>query len=150
MDFVVLNMDVNTRTPLILERPFLSTANANIDVGAGEIHLNINGEEERFTFKPKVEQCSHVRMIDRKISNLVQEGEVAPTKPKDKAFNGRHQSKNSKPINKAKGNKKTKIKNTPAKASPTSLPPKRTKKVWRVKRASSESSTPGLDEPKIN
>jgi hypothetical protein len=149
VDFVVLDMDVDTRTPLILGRPFLSTANA-IDVGAGEICLNINDEEEWFTFKPKVEQCSQVQMIDRKISNLVEEGEVAPTKPKDKAFNRRHQPKKSKAINKVKGEKKMKIKNTPAKAPPTSSPPKRTKKVWRLKRASSESSTPGPDEPKIN
>jgi hypothetical protein len=42
------------------------------------------------------------------------------------------------------------IKNTPSKASLTSSPPKKTKKVWWVKRASSESSTPGSDEPKIN
>jgi hypothetical protein len=140
MDFFVLNMDVDTRTPLILGRPFLSITNANIDVGAGEICLHINDEEEQFTFRPKVEQCSQVQMIDRKISNLVQEGEVAPTKPKDKAFNGRHQPKKSKAINKAKGEKKTEIKNTPAKASPTSAPPKKTKKVWRVKKALSESS----------
>jgi hypothetical protein len=53
VDFVVLDMDVNTRMPLILGGPFLSTANANIDVGAGEIRLNINSEEERFTFRPK-------------------------------------------------------------------------------------------------
>jgi hypothetical protein len=90
VDFIVLNMDVDTTMPLILGRPLLSTANANIDVGAGEIRLNINGEEERFTFKPKVEQCSQVRMVDRKISNYVQEDEVAPTKPKVKAFKGRH------------------------------------------------------------
>jgi hypothetical protein len=128
----------------------LSTANANIDVGAGEIRLNINGEEERFTCKPKVEQCSQVRMVDRKISDLVQEDKVAPTKPKVKSFNGRHQHTKSKPINKAKGGKKMEIKNTPAKASPTSSPLKKTKKVWRVKRASFESSTPGPDEPKIN
>jgi hypothetical protein len=44
--FVVLDMDVDTRTPLILERPFLSTANANIDIGAKEIRLNINCKEE--------------------------------------------------------------------------------------------------------
>jgi hypothetical protein len=71
VDFVILDMDVDTRTPLILGRPFLSTANANNDVGAREILLNINGEEEWFTFKPKVEQCSQVRMVDRKLSNLV-------------------------------------------------------------------------------
>jgi hypothetical protein len=129
----------------------LSTANAIIDVGVGEIRLNINGEEEWFTFKPKVEQCSQVRMVDRKISDLVQEGEVTPTKHKVKSFNGQHQPKKSKAISKANGGgKKTESKNTLAKASPTSSPPKKTKNVWRVKRASSESSTPGPDEPKIN
>jgi hypothetical protein len=148
VDFTVLDMDVDTRMPLILGRPFLSTANANVDVGARVNRLNINGEKERFTFKPKVKQCSQVRMVDRKISNHVQEDEVAPTKPKMKAFNGRYRPK--KETNKAKGEKKTESKNTPAKASPTSSPPKKTKKVWHVKRESSESSTPGPDESKIN
>jgi hypothetical protein len=148
VDFTVLDMDVDTRMPLFFGRPFLSTANANVDVGARVNRLNINGEKERFTFKPKVKQCSQVRMVDRKISNHVQEDEVAPTKPKMKAFNGRYRPK--KETNKAKGEKKTESKNTPAKASPTSSPPKKTKKVWHVKRESSESSTPGPDESKIN
>jgi hypothetical protein len=103
-------------------------------------------------------------MVDRKISDLVQEEKVAPTKPmvdslittmrkhweQDKASNGHHQPKKSKPINNSKGGKKTEIKNTPAKASLSSSPPKKTKKEWRVKGASSESSTPGPDEPKPN
>jgi len=55
VDFVVLDMEVDTKTPLILGRPFLSTAEANIDVGAREVHLNINGRRETFAFKPKVE-----------------------------------------------------------------------------------------------
>jgi hypothetical protein len=55
---------------------------------------------------------------------------VAPTKPKVKAFNECHQPNMSKRNNKAKGKKKTKIKNTTAKASLTSSPPKKTKKVW--------------------
>jgi hypothetical protein len=76
------HMDVDKRTPLILRRPFLSTSNANIDVGTGEIRLNINSEEERFTFKPKVEQCSQVRMVDRKLSNLAQENEVDGPSPR--------------------------------------------------------------------
>jgi hypothetical protein len=58
VDFVILDMEVNAKTPLILGRPFLSTANAHIDVGAGEIQLNINGQKKRFAFRPKVEQCS--------------------------------------------------------------------------------------------
>jgi hypothetical protein len=146
----VLDMDVDTRTSLILGRPFLSTANANIDVRAREIRLNINGEEERFTFKPNVEECSQVQMVDRKISNYVQEDKVAPTKTKVKAFKGRHQPKKVKEVNKAKGGKKTDTTNTPTKASPTSSPLKKTKKVWRVKKASSEFSTPIPDESKIN
>ena len=77
VDFVVLDMDVNTKTPLILGRPFLSTANANIDVGAGEIHLNINGKDEKFEFKPKVEQGSQVRVIHRENTNPEQEVEEA-------------------------------------------------------------------------
>jgi hypothetical protein len=66
-------------------------------------------------------------MIDRKNSDIVQEEKVAPTKPKVKAFNEHHQPKKSKPINKAKVGGETKIKNTPAKASPTSSPLKKTK-----------------------
>jgi hypothetical protein len=71
---------------------------------------------------------------------------VAPTKPKVKTLNGRHQPKRLKAINKAKG-EKTKTKKTPTKASPTSSPPKNTKKGWRVKRV---SSTSGSDESKTN
>ena len=44
----------------------MSTANASIDVGAGEIQLNINGQKETFAFKLKVEQCSQVKAINRK------------------------------------------------------------------------------------
>ena len=64
--FVVLDMEVDTKTPLILGRPFLSTANTHIEVGAGVIQLNINGQKEKFAFKPKVEQCSQVKEVHRK------------------------------------------------------------------------------------
>jgi hypothetical protein len=50
IDFIVLDIEVDTKKPLILGRPFLSTANAHIDAGAGEIQLNINGQTERFSF----------------------------------------------------------------------------------------------------
>ena len=46
VDFVVLDMQEDMKTPLILGRPFLSTTNAHIDVGAGEIKFHINGKEE--------------------------------------------------------------------------------------------------------
>ncbi|WVZ50245.1 hypothetical protein U9M48_001519 [Paspalum notatum var. saurae] len=60
VDFVVQDMEIDSKTPLILGRPFLSTADATIDVGAGKVHLNINGKET-FAFKPKVEQCNKVQ-----------------------------------------------------------------------------------------
>jgi hypothetical protein len=164
VDFIVLDMDVDTRTPLILGGPFLGTAKANIDVGAGEIRLNLNGEEEQFTFRATVQQCLQVRIVDRKNSNCLQEDEVAPTKPKvdsliatmrksrekDKASKGCHQTRKLKAINKAKWKRKTETQNTPAKASPTSAPLMKTKRMLHVKGALSESSTPGPNESKIN
>jgi hypothetical protein len=138
---------------------------ARIDVRAGKIHFPIGRRNMTFKFQANEEQCYLVQDEEargwRKPRSQYKKEKVAPTKPKvdslitmmrkhweqDKAFNGRRQPKKSKAINKAKGEKKTEIKNTPAKGSPTSSPPKRTKKVWRVKRASSESSTPGRTSP---
>lgn len=74
VDFVVLDMEVDTKTPLILGRPFLSTANAHIDVGAGVIQLNINGQKETFTFRPKEENCSQVTQIRLKENSEKQLG----------------------------------------------------------------------------
>jgi hypothetical protein len=72
VDFVVLEMDVYRWTPLILGRPFLSTAGATIDVVAGIIKLNINGKEETFTFKPMgTEQCNQVMVTIRPERNAM-------------------------------------------------------------------------------
>ena len=38
IDFVVLDMQEDMKTPLILGRPFLSTTNAHIDVGAKKLN----------------------------------------------------------------------------------------------------------------
>jgi hypothetical protein len=46
IDFVVLDMHPDSKVSLILGRPFLSTANAHIDIGKGEIKFTINGQEE--------------------------------------------------------------------------------------------------------
>ncbi|KAJ1295898.1 hypothetical protein BS78_01G258600 [Paspalum vaginatum] len=61
VDFMVLDMDIDVKTPLIIGQPFLCTADASIDVGAREVHLNINGMKETFTFHPKVEKCNQVK-----------------------------------------------------------------------------------------
>ena len=60
VDFVVLDMQEDMKTPLILGRPFLSTTNVHIDVGAREIKFHINRKEEWFAFKPRPEQCSNL------------------------------------------------------------------------------------------
>jgi hypothetical protein len=66
MDFVVLKMDVCRQIPLILGRPFLSTAAAMIDVPTGIIKLNISGKDDAFTFKPKgTEQWNQVLVTIR-------------------------------------------------------------------------------------
>ena len=69
VDFVVLDMEVDAKTPLNLGRPFLSTTNAHIDVGAGEIQLNINGQIEKFAF----------RTFNRKKPEKAQEKTSTPT-----------------------------------------------------------------------
>ena len=80
IDFVILDMEVDTNTPLILGRPFLSIANRSIDVGAGEIQLNINGQKETFAFKPKIEQCSQVKAInwEKKSENESEKPSIPP------------------------------------------------------------------------
>ena len=54
VDFVVLDMDISKDTPLILGRPFLSTAGSQINVGSGEIRFNINGKEKGSHFSPRL------------------------------------------------------------------------------------------------
>jgi hypothetical protein len=63
VDFVVLDMQLDSNVSLILGRPFLSTANAHIDVRIGEVKFNINGREERFPFKPKSGLSTTANMI---------------------------------------------------------------------------------------
>jgi hypothetical protein len=45
---------------LILGRPFLKTVGATIDVGKGEIMLDINGEKSSFKFRPRLEACNMI------------------------------------------------------------------------------------------
>ena len=67
VDFVVLDMQEDMKTPLILGRPFLSTTNAHIDVRAREIKFHINGKEERFAFKARLEQCSNLEWLEKPV-----------------------------------------------------------------------------------
>jgi hypothetical protein len=72
VDFMVLDMQPDSRVSLILGRPFLSTANARINVGGGEITFEINGKVEKFAFRPRPELKAN--MIDQEKS----EGPLSP------------------------------------------------------------------------
>jgi hypothetical protein len=61
VDFVVLDMHPDSKVSPILRRPFLSTANAHIDVGKRSIKFTINGQEEQF-IESKQELNSSVKM----------------------------------------------------------------------------------------
>jgi hypothetical protein len=69
VDFVVLDMQPDSKVSLILGRPFLSTVNAHIDVGEGEIKFNINGKEERFTFMPRPELTANMVLQEKNQSS---------------------------------------------------------------------------------
>jgi hypothetical protein len=58
-------MHTDSRVSLILGRPFLSTANARINVGGGKIIFEINGKEEKFAFRPRSELSINANMIDQ-------------------------------------------------------------------------------------
>jgi hypothetical protein len=66
VDFVVLEMHPDSKISLILRRPFLSMANAHIDIGIGEVKFNINGREERFPFRSRPELNLKANMISEK------------------------------------------------------------------------------------
>ena len=44
MDFVVLDMEEDEKVPLILEKPFLATSRAPIDLESGELTLRVGDD----------------------------------------------------------------------------------------------------------
>jgi len=102
VDYVILDMEVNSGIPLILGRSFLSMTTAHIDVGVGVIQLNINGQKERFGFKPKDEQCSQIKSFNRKESvkelekpySLIEFVENLRTREEIKEYNQRNAKRN--------------------------------------------------------
>jgi hypothetical protein len=65
VDFLVLDMHPDSRVSLIFKRPFLSTANACINVGRGEITFEINVKGEKFAFRPRPKLSINANMIDQ-------------------------------------------------------------------------------------
>ncbi|KAL0438800.1 UNVERIFIED_CONTAM: Retrovirus-related Pol polyprotein from transposon [Sesamum latifolium] len=61
VDFVVLDMEEDANTPLILDRPFLVTSKALIDVQKGQLTLRINDEEVVFNVFKAIK---HPQIVD--------------------------------------------------------------------------------------
>ncbi|XP_022019247.1 uncharacterized protein LOC110919284 [Helianthus annuus] len=51
VDFVILDMDEDSRVPLILGRPFLNTSRTIVDVATEQITLRVNDEHVTFDIK---------------------------------------------------------------------------------------------------
>ncbi|CAN6547022.1 unnamed protein product [Malus baccata var. baccata] len=68
-DFLVLDMKEDQNIPILLGRPFLTTAGALIDVKAGTLKLRVQGESiefkmfEALKLPADVEECSNIELI---------------------------------------------------------------------------------------
>ena len=158
VDFVVLDMPVNPRMPLILGRPFLKATAATIDVRNELISLKVNGQRLHYYFEPRAE-----RPVDR-----VDYGSASRdhwTTRSDSHFDYPRQNlalseekgmpwKVVKPRRGRKRQEKAKapVSTVAVTGGPTALPavptsPKTPKKVWRAKSdKASTSSSPGTEE----
>ena len=80
----------------------MSLTTAHIDAGVGVIQLNINGQKERFGFKPKDERCSQIKSFNRKESvkelempySLIEFVENLRTREEIKVYNQRNAKRN--------------------------------------------------------
>ena len=76
--------------------------NAHIDAGVGVIQLRINGQKERFGFRPKDEQCSQIKSFNRKKSvkelekpySLIEFMENLRTREEIKVYNQQNAKRN--------------------------------------------------------
>jgi hypothetical protein len=114
-------MGEREKPPLILERPFLKTVGATIDVGKGEIMFDINGERSSFKFRPRLEACN---MIE--VKNVSPHRRVIKKEPREK------KGLNKKKEPKKKGVKKIKEVVASVKTK-EEKPPVKTKKMTKLK-----------------
>jgi hypothetical protein len=156
VDFVVLDMETTKESLLILGRHFLSTAGAQIDVGAGEIRFNINGKEEKFDFWPRQEQCSMIRIKYRPNPQGIKEVEIQPQLMDNlvKKSKKRPELKKNNPTKKKKKHQKLfphrpkehqGVQTKGTYSTPT--PPKKINMVWRTKVTTFASTSPRSNVP---
>ena len=70
-DFVVMKMEEDARIPIILERPFLATMRAMIDVKNGKFFLHVGDEKVEFHLPQSIanptldDSCCRVDVLDK-------------------------------------------------------------------------------------
>ncbi|XP_021743111.1 uncharacterized protein LOC110709208 [Chenopodium quinoa] len=74
-DFVVMEMEEDTRVPLILGRPFLNTAGVVIDMKEGRLTLNVGDEKISFSFsqtlkKPLIDEFHKIDTLERDLEEF--------------------------------------------------------------------------------
>ena len=55
-DFVILDCEVDFEVPIILERSFLATGRALVDMGKGQMKFRLNNEEKTFNICRSIKQ----------------------------------------------------------------------------------------------
>jgi hypothetical protein len=156
VDFVVLDMETTKESLLILGRRFLSTAGAQIDVGAEEIRFNINGKEEKFDFWPRQEQCSMIRIKYRPNPQGIKEVEIQPQlmdslvkkskkRPELKKNNRTKKRRNTKSCSHTAQKEHQGVETKGTYSTPT--PPKKINMVWRTKVTTFASTSPRSNVP---
>ena len=77
VDFVVLDMEKDGEIPLILDRPFLATGRALIDVHSGNLTLKVNDKEVRFNFYDTMnfydggQLCNRISVVDECVKGVI-------------------------------------------------------------------------------
>ncbi|XP_022040294.1 uncharacterized protein LOC110942840 [Helianthus annuus] len=74
-DFVILDMDVDLKIPIILGRPFLTTARALVDVFEGKLTLGVNEELIVFNIKKHLNNSHELKEVSALMINVILEKE---------------------------------------------------------------------------
>jgi hypothetical protein len=129
-------LDTQEEILLSLGWTFLRDVNARIDVGAGKIRFRIGQRNMTFKFQVKEEQCYLVQDKEARGGGShdpnTRETRWPQSNPRTTHPTGAINPKSQRKLTRLRG-KKTEIKDTPAKSTLTSSPPKKTK-VWHMKR----------------
>ncbi|KAK4718037.1 hypothetical protein R3W88_016375 [Solanum pinnatisectum] len=62
-DFVILDCEIDAEIPIILERPFLATGRALVDVESGELKFQVNEDEVTFNVCKSMKHSSDIHVV---------------------------------------------------------------------------------------